>query len=229
MVGAMSFFSELRYAVESAAGRALELTLTSSCAGCYLDGSSLCRDCRASLESRLGTVPEVSTTFALDLPTSLSKLEWCAPFTGLTRRALDRLGEAGERRLSGPLGDAIARRWKMAGGGGDVLVPVPANPERLRERGFDEAVLLAQEAGRHLHLPVVKALGHLQATGCEAFEVIVPERIRGRSVVLVDDVVGTGDRLAACATALLDAGARVVSAVTVARDRLVAPEHLALS
>jgi competence protein ComFC len=108
-----------------------------------------------------------------------------------------------------------------------VLVPVPAGVERVRERGFDEAVLLAQEAGRHLHMPVVKALGRPQATDGEAFEVIAAERIRGRSVVLVDDVVGTGARLAACANALLDAGARVVSAVTVARDRLVAPEQLA--
>jgi predicted amidophosphoribosyltransferase len=221
----MSFISELRYAVGSAADRAVDLTLTTTCAGCYLEGVSLCRQCRASLDRDLRADPGGSARGAAALPFPLSKLEWCAAFTGLTRRALDRLGEAGERRLSGPLGEAIAKRWAISGGGGDVLVPVPAGVERLRERGFDEAVLLAQEAGRHLHMPVVKALGRPQATDGEAFEVIAAERIRGRSVVLVDAVVGTGDRLAASANALLRAGARVVSAVTVARDRLAASEQ----
>jgi predicted amidophosphoribosyltransferase len=221
----MSLISGLSYALGSAADRALGLTYVSSCAGCYVEGSSLCRECRASLDRRLGSEPEMSNRLASDLPAPLTKLEWCAPFTGLTRRVIDRLGEAGERRLSSPLGDAIANRWRRAGGGGDVLVPVPASTAHNQDRGFDEAALLAQVASRRLRMPVVQALGH-PAADAGGFEVIAAERIRGLSVVLVDDVVGTGDRLAACATALLEAGARVVSAVTVARDRLAASEPM---
>jgi predicted amidophosphoribosyltransferase len=224
----MSLIGEMRYAIGAAADHVLDLTVTLSCAGCYLEGSSLCRDCLASLDRRLGADPDAPGVRSAP-PAPLARLEWCAPLTGLTRRALDRLGDAGERRLSDPLGEAIANRWTAGGGGGDVLVPVPGLVERNQERGFDAAVLLAHVAGRRLHLPVAEALGRGGPAAGEAFEVIASERVRGLSVVLIDDVVGTGERLAACATALLRAGARAVSAVTVARDRLTAPEPRALS
>jgi predicted amidophosphoribosyltransferase len=237
----MSFVADLRYVIESAADRALDLALPVTCAGCYLSGTTLCRDCRAALELRLGAGTGVPTGLASELPAPLFQLEWCAPFAGITRRALERLSDAGERRMSGPLGEGIANRWAKAGAGGDVLVPVPAAADRVRERGYDQAVLLARVAGRRLRLPVIEALrrapnvapmfGLVQAgqgvTVGKDFEVIAAARISGHSVVLVDDVVTTGATLSACATALLRAGARVVSAVTVARDRLAATEPVA--
>jgi ComF family protein len=168
-----------------------------------------------------------------ELPEPLLQLEWCAPFTGVTRRALHQLKYGGERRLATPLGEAIASRWAIAGAGGDVLLPVPASADRIRERGYDQAVLLARVAGRRLRLPVVEGLVRARETAVQfdldragrganvqgAFQVVAADAIRGRWVVLVDDVVTTGSTLAACARALLDAGALAVSAVTVARER----------
>ena len=52
-----------------------------------------------------------------DIPVPLLQLEWCAPFTGVTRRALHALKYDAERRLAPPLGAAIARRWERAGRG----------------------------------------------------------------------------------------------------------------
>ncbi len=170
-----------------------------------------------------------------DLPAPLLQLEWCAPFTGVTRRALHALKYDGERRLAPQLGAAIARRWSRAGRGGELLVPVPASPDRVRDRGYDQAALLATEAGRRLRLPVSRAIERTRATTAQfdldragraanlggAFRVAPASQpeISGRWVVVVDDVVTTGATLAACAAALLDGGATAVSAVALARER----------
>jgi predicted amidophosphoribosyltransferase len=72
----------------------------------------------------------------------------------VARRAVHRLKYAGDRRLGEPLGAAVGRRWLRAGAGGDVLVPVPASPDRVADRGYDQAELIARAAGRVCGLPV---------------------------------------------------------------------------
>ena len=237
MVRHMSVVTELRRAVGatvgSAASRALDLALPALCAGCGLEGPPLCAECRPVMDVRLGADPGVALGLPADLPAPLLQLEWCAPFTGVTRRALHQLKYAGERRLADPLGEAIARRWAAAGAGGDVLVPVPASPDRVRERGYDQAALLAGAAARRLGLRSEAVLARARETAAQfdldrgargtnvagAFRVTRPAAIRDRWIVLVDDVVTTGATLAACATALLEGGASAVSAITVARER----------
>ena len=168
-----------------------------------------------------------------DIPAPLLQLEWCAPFTGVTRRALHALKYDGERRLARALGGAVARRWARAGVAGDALVPVPASPDRVRERGYDQAALIAIEAAQRLHAPFLPVLERTRATTAQfdldragrasnlggAFRAVHGAPVDGRWLVLVDDVVTTGATLATCATALLDAGALAVSAIAVARER----------
>jgi ComF family protein len=168
-------------------------------------------------------------------PDPLLQLEWCAPFAGTVRRAIHALKYDGERRLAEPLGAAVAARWRRAGAGGEILVPVPVHAARRRERGFDQAELLASAAARSLGLAWSPALLRARSTApqfrldrrhrasnvAEAF-VAAPGRradIAGRWVVLVDDVVTTGATLGAAGRAVLDAGAAAVSAVTLARER----------
>lgn len=212
----------LRDAVGSVTDRALDLAMPATCIGCYREGTTLCRECRAELAARLRSVTGGITAVAP--PPPLVQLESCGVLAGITGRALGQLSQAGERRFSQPLGEAIASLWASNGTGGDVLVPVPDAADLVRERGYDPTVLLARAAGRRLRLPVVEALGRAPELGdafetLETFTVIDPARIEGRWIVLVDDVVTTGATVAACAAALLGAGARMVSAVTVARDR----------
>ncbi len=171
-----------------------------------------------------------------DIPAGIVQLEWCAPFSGMVRDALHHLKYAGERRLAEPLGAAIARRWIVAGSGGDVLVPVPVHRDRAARRGYDQAVLLAQAAASHLRLPMAPVIERWQSTKAQydldrrhrAANVAGAFRLRGpaaaawvqdRWVVLIDDVMTTGATLSACAEALETAGALAVSAVTVARER----------
>ena len=213
----------------------LDLLLPPACPGCGREGTLLCPACGRHLATRLGEPPGLPIGLPGSLPEGLVQLEWCAPFTGPARAALHELKYATNRRLAQPLGEVLAARWRQAGVGGDLLVPVPVHAERLRQRGYDQAVLLAVAAGAALGLPVVPALRRGRATTAQhalgrgarsanvgtafAVEPGAAAVLRGRWVVLVDDVVTTGSTLSACAAALLDAGAQLVSGLAVARER----------
>lgn len=171
----------------------------------------------------------------VDLPDRLVQLEWCAAFTGPVRAAVHALKYDGERRLVEPLADAMAERWRRAGRGGDLLVPVPVHAARRRERGFDQAEELARACGRLLDVPVARCLMRRERTTAQhalgrrerarnvggAF-VVRPgseSDVRDRWIILVDDVTTTGATLGGCAASLVAAGARAVSALTLARER----------
>jgi ComF family protein len=214
----------------------LDVAFPPCCAGCSEEGELLCPRCRLGLDVRLGLPAGIPMGLPAAMPPALAQLEWAAPFSGPVRMALHGLKYAGEQRLAAPLGEAVASRWRAAGAGGEILVPVPVHAERARRRGYDQAVLLAAEVSRLLGLPWCRALQRRLNTRpqfdlgrtarrtnvAEAFS-IAGERevnlVHGRWIVLVDDVVTTGSTLAACAEALYEAGAIAVSAVTVARER----------
>lgn len=113
----------------------------------------------------------------------------------------------------------------------DVLVPVPLSRERLRARGFNQSLLLARQLGARktdaalllrLHdTPAQSGLARDQRlrnlAGALAVEPLRAPALRGRQVLLVDDVMTTGATLQAAALALRQAGAAQVSALVLAR------------
>lgn len=155
-----------------------------------------------------------------------------AIFGGPIAGALRRLKYAGRAELAGPLGDLLRRAARDRELAADVVVPVPLHPARLAERGYNQAALLGAEVARELGAPMeARALRRVRHTPQQArldrgarlsnvegaFCARWPERVRGRRVLLVDDVSTTGATLAACAEALREAGAAHVAAIVVAR------------
>lgn len=113
----------------------------------------------------------------------------------------------------------------------DCLVPVPSSRSNVRRRGYSHTHLLAKYAGRQLSLPVYgkllckvadtppqASLDAVQRTAnlLGAFEVRTPAEIRGRRVLLVDDLVTTGSTLDECAKMILVAGAAECGALCLA-------------
>jgi ComF family protein len=115
----------------------------------------------------------------------------------------------------------------------DLIVPVPLTGRRRRERGFNQAALLGRELSRAVGLPVSEALSRrssprhqAESASAEerwrnvegAFVVSRPDSIRGRRLLLIDDITTTGATLDACARALREAGAAQVCGLTLARE-----------
>lgn len=115
----------------------------------------------------------------------------------------------------------------------DVVVPVPLHPERLRERGYNQAALLGESLARRIDrrfdgraLVRVRNTEHQARLGRKArlvnldgsFRTAEPRGVRGRTVLLVDDVSTTGTTLDRCAAELVAAGAARVWCATVARS-----------
>ena len=144
--------------------RLLDLAFPARCAGCGDEGPAICDACRPALDVRLDQPAGVPIGLPSTVPAGLLQLEWCAPFGGTVRRALHELKYGGETRLARPLGQAIARRWSRVSAGGDVLVPVPVHADRARQRGYDQAELLARTAAAELDLPCAPILERARAT-----------------------------------------------------------------
>ncbi len=215
--------------------KVLDLLLPPTCPGCATEGEALCARCRAHMARRVEEPPGVPIGLPSSAPAGIVQLEWCASFNGPARASVHALKYDGERRLVKPLSELMAARWRRAGIGGEILVPVPVHAAKRRQRGFDQAELLARGVGEQLGMPVIYALQRAAKTTAQhslgrrarqsnvaaAFGVAprYVEEVRGRWLVLVDDVVTSGATLAGCARALYEAGAFAVSALTLARER----------
>ncbi len=145
--------------------------------------------------------------------------------------AVHRLKYQGWRRLARPLAQIMAERLMVEGLAAQSIVAVPLHPTRMRQRGFNQAELLAGHLRAAMRMGDVPGrLVRTRATPPQvgrdgrgrrpnvggAFERKGPP-LSGRPILVVDDVATTGATLDACARALRAAGSGPVMGVSVAR------------
>ena len=203
----------------------LDLLFPPKCPFCgkLLDAPGVCPACRDSL-------PWTAEEDALwDLP---GGVRCAAPlwYEGPVRDALLRFKFHGASALARPLGELIAQcAAERLSGEFDTLTWVPVSRKRLRQRGYDQAELLARSAGavwgvrperllvKRVDNPAQSGLEGAAARAENVRDVYQARNAAGRRVLVIDDICTTGATLASCVQALRTAGAEAAVCLTAAR------------
>ena len=153
-------------------------------------------------------------------------------YRGPVREAVHRYKFSGSRSYARPFGQLMAQcvRYQLDGRF-DCVTWAPLSARRLRQRGYDQARLLAEEAARVLEVPALPLLsktrdtppqsgleeaGQRRANVLGVYEAVKPERFAGKRLLLIDDIRTTGATLAECVRVLKEAGAADVLCLTLA-------------
>lgn len=143
-------------------------------------------------------------------------------FDALVREQIVALKYGRDRRMAATLGDLVA---ELVPSDVDVVSWIPTAPSRVRDRGFDQSELVARRAARRAARRcrrLLRRLDDTRQTGGDSTarragpRLVASPACRGRSVVLVDDVVTTGATVRAASAAVLAAGATRVVCLCVA-------------
>ena len=232
----------MRQILSGLAGSALDLLFPLECFGCSKEGEVFCAGCLKELPvlrepfCRLccqpgGQSPCASCRY---LPLVVDRIR--APFIleGAVRTAVHRLKYGNLRAAAPQLGRIMGEHLLSLKMPGQLVVPVPMHPGRLRQRGYNQSDLLAKEVARTAGIPLAKRLltrtqntpPQVKSQGREQRRANVDGSFRAESdlsgitLILVDDVATTGSTLSACAAALKAAGAASVHALTLAQGSM---------
>jgi competence protein ComFC len=224
----------------SVLGQLIATLFPARCIGCSIRGTALCAPCRRELPylpdevcgrcaARRGAR---GVCWSWRLSPRLGTIHAALAYEGAARSAVLTLKFQSGRYLVPLMGELLRAELARRPVRAEAIVPVPLAPARLRQRGYNQALLLAcevaatvggvvvPEALRREDRPAQRMLAAAErlrnlegAVTCG-----LPDMIFDRRVLLIDDVVTTGATLSACAEALAEAGARRVSALAFARD-----------
>ncbi len=161
---------------------------------------------------------------------ALTSLRAVCSYDGVARSAVHVLKYRGGRNVARLLGELMRQHLAQRPLQADVVIPVPLSKRRRRERGYNQAELLAREimqaVGGTLTSDALERRERPAQQGLDAAARLrnlngaITTRMptAGKRVLLVDDVATTGATLSACSDALKAAGAKEVRALVFARD-----------
>lgn len=211
----------------------LDLVLPPACAACGSLGTVVCRDCLASFQA-----PDrgefVVAHAGVVLGDAMAMALGAFVFEGALRRCLGRLKYTGAGRVAAPMAAAAEpalRQLLAIAGRGAALVPVPVHVSRRRERGYNQAELLAEELGRRAGVGVAHILERREATerqhrldraarlrNLQGVIRVTDGEVVPDTAVVVDDILTTSATLEACAAVLRDSGATTVYGFAIGRE-----------
>lgn len=213
--------------------RLLTILTPYECLGCAAEGDLLCSVCIQQLPVSpercyrcLRSSPLSLTCSGCVSETGLYRVRAVASYAGHAKELVGRLKFSGARaaapQMAACMASLVQDRFS--------IVPVPTATSRIRGRGYDQARLLARELGRHTRMQYLDCLirsGHTHQVGASrqqrqsqlrgAFRINAPDKVRGRRILLIDDVVTTGATLETAARVLRAAGAERVEAAVFAQ------------
>lgn len=230
--------------------RLLDLLFPPRCVACQAPGALWCDSCRAAVPdlpeprcarcdtplraSRSVRCADCERALAQPQPPALERIVVARPYDGSLASAIRALKFRRQRRLAAPLSALLLEAVERAGVSVDVVVPMPLHAERKRQRGFNQAALLARPLARQLRAPLCDdLLKRVRATepqtrlsvdrrranveGAFMLAAGASAALVGKRVALVDDVTTTGATLDAAASALLLARPAAIYGLAVAR------------
>ncbi len=230
------------FIVASWRGQLLDLLFPARCVHCHRIGESLCPSCRSQIQL---VTPPYCHRCGASLPQAQAPCIRCRvhPFQldqnravayheGVLREAIHSFKYRRRAELAVPLAGLLQQHMQEWAPPVDVVTAVPLHPARQRQRGYNQAELLARALAVGISLPYVQGVHRLRATADQVGLDARTRRenvrgafgaegdvFRGRRVLLVDDVCTTGATLDECAGALKAQGAREVYGLTVARPK----------
>ena len=198
------------------------------------DETDLCRNCRVN-------APEYPFGAENPDPTGKNSSQFLDSFTAVwyyeedVRRSILRFKFHGAAFLAPKYGALLGMKLLREGPKDiDFLTWVPVSRMRRMKRGYDQCQLLCRAVGEQLQLPTKRALRKIRHTPPQSGLSSIPERkanvlgayrpeknidVRGKRIVLVDDVYTTGSTMNECARVLLTAGAKEVHGAAIAAVR----------
>ena len=221
----------------------LDLLYPPRCVGCQSSGHVLCPACLARIPPLTSVCQRCSAPLApgslcascRSAPLKLSALRAVSVYQEPLRSYIHALKYDGNTRLAQPLGILLAQVYRALGIRADGIVAVPLHSDRYRQRGYNHAALLAQVCATQTGIPflenmLIRHRATLAQVGLEHWErqqnvqgafscspAFASGQLRGRAILLIDDVSTTHSTLEACAAPLFAAGAASVYGLVLAR------------
>lgn len=213
------------------------------CGGCDRWGERFCDHCAGSViiidgplclmcGDRLMTTSLLTCQRCDSNKRNFDMLRSWAQYSGPLKKAIQKLKYKQDIGLANyfakPLKDLLmSTRWQI-----DMITAVPLDRDRLLQRGYNQAALLSKSLTRHTGIPfepdiLIKRFPTKPQVGLSEEDRLSnvlnafssnPEKIKGKSVLVVDDVITTGATMDACSTALKTSGANVVYGISLARS-----------
>lgn len=229
------------FSLKYLAVKLVDLLFPTVCAACGKPGPMICDACLAKMP-RLGhsgclrcgrplTNAASKCTFCQTSEFNLKQARACFTYSEPLISIIHRLKYDGLFALARPLGQHMARNWPNWAQEPDIIIPIPLHNRRRRIRGFNQSTLLAKQlspsTGIAINELVLKRVRNTPPqVGLSPIErkqnvwgafAADPASVRGRQVLLVDDVLTTGATMSSAAATLLEAGASSVSAYCLAQ------------
>jgi len=223
--------------------KVIDLLFPPRCAGCEEWGTRWCENCLSQVnEIKEPVCPSCGEPHREGEPVGLCErcqqtqprytaIRSWAVFEAPLQNAIHCMKYENDLGLGEYMSKFLAKVFRKTNWDVDLVAPVPLGAERFKERGYNQAMLLARPFAWSMDLPhKPQALQRVRETRSQvklsiserrenvagAFQ-SKPEIVSGKSVLVIDDVTTTGSTLDACADALLRADARTVYGLTLAR------------